>query len=105
MDRKSMLIQAEAQVPQMPKDVKKLEEDESEGIALKIMTETRGWRILLEKFMKPRYSLKRFLQSSTTQTRHEVWGALQELDDLMSFIDRHIKDGQSAQEQLKSMRK
>ena len=89
----------------MVKDVKKLEEEAIEGLALRQMTETRGWKILLEKFIKPRNSVKRFLLTKTIQERNEAHGALSELDALMSFLEVHIKEGQGADAQLEALKK
>lgn len=100
-----MLIQADSQRLTMPKDMKKLEEEATEGMALKMMVETKGWKILLERFIKPRSLVGRFLQTKTTQERHEMWGALGELNELMNFVERHIKDGQTASEQIEAIRK
>lgn len=105
MDRKSMLLQAESLKPTMPKDVNKLEEIATEGMAFRMMIETRGWKMLLEKFIKPRSSVNRFLQTKTTQERHEAWGALGELNELMSYIERHIKDGEDAARQVDAIKK
>jgi hypothetical protein len=105
MDRKTMLVQAETKRPTVTKDLKKLEEEAVEGMALKMMSETKGWKILLERFITPRSSLSRFLQTKTTQERHEVHGSLNELNELMNFLDRHIKDGKTASEQIESIRK
>ena len=105
MDRKSLLIQEDLGRPKVPKDPKTLENEASEGMALRMMIESRGWKVLLEKFINPRNSLQRFLQTKTIQERHEVHGALSELSALMSFINRHINDGKDSFEELETIKK
>lgn len=104
-DRKDMLVQVDLQAPKMPKEAKKLEEESSEGFALKVMTESRGWKILLEKFIKPRSHVNRILAARTTQERHEACGAVAVLQDLTNFVEGHIKEGYSALSELETLRK
>jgi len=105
MDRKEMLIQADSERPKVLRDPKKLELEASEGMALRAMSETRGWKILLEKFINQRNSLRRFLQTKTTKERDEVHGALTELDELLNFVNGHIRDGQSSWEELEAIKR
>jgi hypothetical protein len=105
MDRKSLLLQEDLKRPVMPQDPKKLEVEADEGLALRMMSDTRGWKLLLEKFIKPRSSVNRILQAKTALDRNEACGAVEELTELMNFVDRHIKDGQTAYEQREAMKK
>ena len=105
MDRKSLVMQAQAQAPTVPKDEKTLAKKEDEGMALRAMTETRGWKMLYENFIKTRSSINRFLQTSTTQERHEIFGALSELNDLMSYVQAHITEGDESSKDLAALRK
>jgi len=105
MDRKSLLIQAEATRPVMPTDPKKLEEEATEGMALKNMIEGRGWKYLLQKFIEPRRQVSRILQEKTQISRNEACGAVDELNKLIDFINRHIADGHIALEQIEAAKK
>jgi hypothetical protein len=105
MDRKDMLIQADLQAPKVPKDAKKLDDEAVEGIALKQMSESRGWKVLMEKFIKPRSHISRILQAIDRKGRDEACGAVDELLALTNFVEGHIKDGYSALEQLEAIKK
>lgn len=105
MDRKTLLIQADLERPKMPKDPKKLEDEASEGLALKQMTESRGWKLVLEKFIIPRNSTKRFLSTKTTKERDEAFGALAELNELLNFVNGHIKDGEDSWKELEAIKR
>jgi hypothetical protein len=102
-------IVMEAEVPSSTefdrKRVPKLTEEVDEATALSLLKESRGWQIVLNRFIEPRLSRDRILQAKTSQERAEVWGAVGELDELVKFIEGRIKDGQKANEQLEAIKK
>jgi hypothetical protein len=103
-DRKDLLLQGETpEKPVFQRDESSLAEFTDKGTAYSILKESRGWKMLLNEFITPRKSLDRFLKTKTGQERHEVWGALKELDELISFIEGRIKEGNDAAKQLKAL--
>jgi hypothetical protein len=105
VDRKTLLVQADLERPKLPRDPKKLENEASEGLALKQMIETRGWKILLAEFIEKRNSIQRFLSTKTTKERDEAFGALTELNELLNFVSRHIKDGEDSWKELETIKR
>jgi hypothetical protein len=105
--RKEILMEAEApKVTQYDLSrVPKLTADVDEATALSLMKESRGWKVVLNKFIEPRISRDRMLQAHTAQERAEVWGAVGELDELVKFVNGHIKEGQKANEELEALKK
>jgi len=106
MDRKDLLLQWE--VPSEPliwQDEPNLADKTDKGAAYSLLKESRGWKLLLSEFITPRKSLDRFLKTKTTQERHEIWGALKELEELISHVEGRIKEGNDAAKQLRALYK
>lgn len=106
MDRKDLILPLEVptrQSIQTPEP--RLAEMAEEAAILLMMTETRGWKLLMEKFITPRSALSRILQAQGNRPRDEAIGAVSELTELTRFVDGHIADGKSAAEQLELSRK
>lgn len=86
-------------------DEKKLSNMADEAAALAAMKETRGFKILYQKFIEPRTSLERIYAAQGADQQVGTIAAVHELDLLMKFINGSITDGQKANEELETLRK
>jgi len=64
--------------------------------AIKVTLDSRGWKTIIAPYLENRLNLDRFLQTKNTQERHEIHGALSELQDFINFLNRKIEDGEKA---------
>ena len=104
-DRRDLLLKEP--LPERPKVINeaKLLEDVDKAAAFQAMCETRGFKKLLEEFIKPRSSIDRLLQRLGPNRHAEERGAVRELVLLMNYIDGKITDGQKANSELEVLRK
>ncbi len=93
MDRKELILSAES--PKVDEEMK-LRSRVEEMYFLKALTELRGWKDIIAPYINGKLSLDRFLQTKTPQERNETWGALNELDQFVSFLKKKISDGETA---------
>lgn len=106
MDRKDMLL-AEAggfRPPQPKRDVQTLTEVRDEGASYLELVETRGWKLLLKKFLEPRSSVNRILSQPGGRSRDEATAAVAELVELKNYVEGRIKEGLKAHEELKALK-
>lgn len=93
------ISRAELLMAEKPKQVDgtvKLRKQADEMYALKATLETRGWKTIIGEYLRTRLTLERFLQTKDAQSRHEVYGALKELQEFVNFIEGKIQDGEKA---------
>jgi len=76
-------------------DSAKLRQQADEFYALKVTLDSRGWKEIIGKYLANRLDLNRFLQTKTTQERHEMYGALNEVQEFISFLEQKLKDGEN----------
>lgn len=105
MDRKDLIMQEETPPkPEILVSESKLAELSDEAVALIQMMDTRGWKLLHDKFIEPRSSRNRLLSAKTRLERDEVWSAVNELAELMSWIKGRIDQGQKAIKTLETLK-
>ena len=105
MDRKDMLVKADAQERPMPqKSEQKLSETVDEGASYLNLVDSRGWKLLVKNFLDPRSSLSRILAQPGGRLRDEATAAVAELVDLMKYINGRIEEGKKANTELESLR-
>lgn len=92
VSRRELLMDVEAAKAD---EVSKLKSRMDEMHILKALTEMRGWKIVAD-YINRRLQIDRFLQTKTEKERSEVWGALTELTEFVSFLRKKITDGEEA---------
>ena len=106
LDRRDLITRED--IPSRPEIVapeSNLMENADKGSAYVIMTETRGWKKLVEEFINPRLSIRRVLDAPAGAIRNEVCGELKSLDELLKYVSGAIEEGQKAAKQLELLRK
>lgn len=106
LDRRDLITRED--IPSRPEVIvpeANLAEAADKGSAYVIMTETRGFKKLMEEFVNPRLSLRRILDTPAGASRNEICGELKALDDLLKHISGVIEEGQKASKQLETLRK
>ena len=106
MDRKDLLVREDIPSrPEITAPESNLAEIVDKSSAYVIMTETRGWKRLIEDFINPRISIRRILDAPAGALRNEVCGELKSLDELLKHVSGAIEEGQKAAKQLEILRK
>lgn len=82
-------------------EISKLKSKVDESYILKALIEMRGWKIVAD-YINKKLNMDRFLMTKTAQERHEVWGAMTELSEFVSFLRKKISDGEEAGKSLNS---
>lgn len=97
ISRRDLLMSAESM--KMDEETK-LKMKVEEMYFLKAVMELKGWKEIVAPYINNKLSMDRFLQTTTAQQRNEVWGALTELNDFVSFLRKKIQEGEAAAKAL-----
>lgn len=99
-DRKDLLLNTSEDYRITPEEEVKLRKAAEVGGMYLAMTNSPGWKDLLEKYLNRQISQEKYLEAPT-ENLADIRAAQKSLFDLLQFINKRIDDGEKAFKTLK----